>query len=173
MIPGKDYTPGFETEEKINQCEHDSNRWFPNNNHDLAFLTLCLAGEVGELANKVKKVERGSTLIQTPKTLQEIVEEINDIRVYLYNVMGLHTFDDVNWEDEWNRKRTFNEDRFGPKGSTYSSPTGRMPEAPKRFQDLPPRTIAKLSLPKQVLAEAGEPVGDVTQTWQTPGEFAS
>lgn len=115
MIPG---SPGFETEEKINQCEHDSERWFPHANHDLAFLTLCLAGEVGELANKVKKVERGSALMQAPKTLQDIVEEINDIRVYLYNVMGLSIFDGVNWETEWNRKRSFNEERFGPKEST-------------------------------------------------------
>lgn len=145
-------SPGFETEEKINQCETDSNRWFPNADRGLAFLTLCLAGEVGELANLVKKVERGSALlVRDNKVHREIVDEINDVRVYLYNLMGLQIFDDVNWEDEWNRKRAFNEERFGPKA----------------------RDVARASLPKQVLAEAGYPVGDVTQTWQTPEEFAS
>src|SRR5260370_31249570 len=47
-------------EEIQKQCIEDTKEWFPELYYDMGFLTLALAGEVGELANLVKKIIRGT-----------------------------------------------------------------------------------------------------------------
>ena len=47
-------------------------------NEDLSFLTIAISGEIGELANMVKKRWRDSVSL-----VEEIRDEIADIRVYL------------------------------------------------------------------------------------------
>jgi NTP pyrophosphatase (non-canonical NTP hydrolase) len=128
----------------IKQCSEDSKRWFPDERaQSLANQVLCLAGEVGEIANIVKKLVRGSLTMNEGLRI-ELATEIIDVAVYLFNIMGSKTFEGIDWEDLWKQKCAFNEARFGS-----------------------PR------LPKQVLAEAGVEVGDVRQSWQQEGDFAS
>jgi NTP pyrophosphatase (non-canonical NTP hydrolase) len=105
-------------EDMILQCTNDSNRWFPNPiTHTVENQVLCLAGEVGEVANIAKKVVRGSMSIGEAIAGVGLKEplpmEVIDCLVYLCNIMGLKEFQDVDWEDLWNKKRTYNEMRFG------------------------------------------------------------
>jgi NTP pyrophosphatase (non-canonical NTP hydrolase) len=96
----------------IRQCTGDSSRWFPKN-QDLAFTTLAMAGEVGEVANLVKKVVRGSHELE--EVLGDLEEEVVDVLIYLLNLMGAKEFEGVDWMMIWNRKRAFNAARFGPR----------------------------------------------------------
>src|SRR4051795_12373064 len=50
------------------QCVADGKRWFPETAEALPFTALALCGEVGELANIVKKIARGSLNIKDAKT---------------------------------------------------------------------------------------------------------
>jgi NTP pyrophosphatase (non-canonical NTP hydrolase) len=94
-------------EQIIDQCMTDSEQWFPGKSQDLAFLTLCLAGEVGELANIIKKIERGTH--NQAEMYPKSVEETTDIFIYLMNIVGLLGFDVV---DYYNQKREINRQRF-------------------------------------------------------------
>lgn len=133
--------------EMIEQCVSDSKQWFPGA-QTLPHMVLSLAGEVGEIANIVKKVQRGSTSLKDPNIQEELALEVIDVLVYLCNVMGNEAFKDVSWERLWNEKRAYNQSRFGPNS-----------KLPKR-------------LPYQVLAEAGI-VPEQPQNWQDKGDFAS
>ena len=95
------------------QCVADSNRWFPGEAQELPNLVLCMAGEVGEVANLVKKVVRGSITIEEAMD-KGLAEEVIDVLIYLLNLMGAKEFKDVDWMDLWYRKRQFNEARFNP-----------------------------------------------------------
>lgn len=95
----------------VGDCVEDSKRWFPGKAQQLPNLVLCLAGEVGEVANIVKKNVRGSML--TTEMLEILPEEIVDCLIYLCNLMGHEDFQHVDWEAIWNAKRQFNEERFG------------------------------------------------------------
>jgi NTP pyrophosphatase (non-canonical NTP hydrolase) len=101
----------------IAQATADSSRWFPKN-QDLAFTTLAMAGEVGEVANLVKKVVRGSITVEDAMD-QGLAEEVVDVLIYLVNLMGNPAFLDVNWMEVWHSKREFNARRFdkAPKGT--------------------------------------------------------
>src|SRR3954466_6760455 len=94
----------------VGDCIEDSTRWFPGKAQELPNLVLCMAGEVGEVANLVKKNVRGS--MSHEDMMQELPEEIVDVLVYLCNLMGAKEFKDVDWEAIWNQKRQFNEERF-------------------------------------------------------------
>lgn len=73
--------------EIIGQCLDDSHEWFPDHAGDVAFLTLALCGETGELANLVKKIVRRT---HTGEELQDkIEEEVVDVFIYLMNIVGL------------------------------------------------------------------------------------
>ena len=52
-------------------------------NELIAYRTLCLCGEVGELANKVKKIRRDSPHFLTPKTRQSMIDELGDMMWYI------------------------------------------------------------------------------------------
>jgi NTP pyrophosphatase (non-canonical NTP hydrolase) len=96
----------------VEQCADDSRRWFPTKSRDLTFLTVCAAGELGEFANVLKKIERGTT-----STASELLsahaamgEELTDLFIYtcvLADALG------VNLEDAYRAKRAFNQRRFG------------------------------------------------------------
>jgi NTP pyrophosphatase (non-canonical NTP hydrolase) len=107
----------------MDQCTRDSKRWFPKTKDDLAFMVLAMAGEVGEVANIVKKVERGSMTLehamdQENKSGSTLQEEVVDVLIYLLNLMALPQFKDVDWMSIWYEKRQFNEERFGVNGKT-------------------------------------------------------
>lgn len=97
------------------QCMSDSKRWFPNTSHSLAFMTLALCGEVGELANIIKKVERGSLDMKDAKTKHSAVMEATDVFIYLMDIFAILG---VDTEQAYNMKRAENERRFGQNGKT-------------------------------------------------------
>jgi NTP pyrophosphatase (non-canonical NTP hydrolase) len=110
----------------VKQCLHDSERWFPDskipmwevgNWEALDLVVLCLAGEVGEVANLVKKVRRGDfdqPFMETnpayQRHMERIKEETTDVFVYLLNLFGLLGIDPL---VEYNKVRDKNEARWG------------------------------------------------------------
>lgn len=94
------------------QCAKDSARWFPDMSPSLLFDAACLAGEAGEVANVVKKIERGT--LKPPResavTKNELAMEMADVLTYLLNMAG-HLGIDL--ERAYDVKRAFNENRFG------------------------------------------------------------
>lgn len=92
----------------------DSHRWFEDyhfnhTQHELrVHYALGMCGEVGELANLVKKVNRGDMDWEDAK--MEIGEEMADVLTYLLN---LAEDMDIDLEAEWASKRRQNELRFG------------------------------------------------------------
>jgi len=93
-------------------CREDGLRWFPHSQTP-ENLTLCLAGEVGEIANIMKKVVRGDFTIFDAVLDEGLAEEVVDALIYLLSLMGHPDFQGVNWQHIWDRKRKFNEERFG------------------------------------------------------------
>lgn len=97
------------------QCVADSKRWFPETAEALPFTALALCGEVGELANIVKKVARGSLNIKDAKTRNDLVGEMADVFTYLELMAGILG---VDLELAYNIKRIENERRFGQNGKS-------------------------------------------------------
>ena len=93
------------------QCVSDSNRWFGDQAaaRSLPHHTLALAGEVGELANIVKKIDRGSLDPKDPKVRNMLAMEMTDVFVYLLNIAGLCR---VDLEETYKVVRANNEKRF-------------------------------------------------------------
>lgn len=73
----------------------------------LQFLVLSLAGEVGEMANCVKKVIRGDEQYEAAKDI--ISEELTDVFIY---VLKLAYQMNVDLEDGYLRKLEINKSRF-------------------------------------------------------------
>lgn len=98
--------------ELVRTCNEDSQRWFPDVAGNIAFTTLALAGEVGELANIVKKVERGTHSWADAKVRHEAIMEMTDVLIYLADLAGTMR---VNLAVTYAIKRAENERRFGGK----------------------------------------------------------
>lgn len=106
--------PLSDIQDIVNQCTSDSHEWFPTTAEDLAFNALAMAGEVGEFANVVKKVMRGSRRYDDLKTQEELGEELTDVFIYLMNIVGiLQRRMDFDLVEAYARKRQFNHERFG------------------------------------------------------------
>lgn len=60
--------------------------FYPNVNHNFIYPVLGLAGESGEVAEKIKKVLRDKEGKVDEKTRQEIVKEMGDVLWYLANL---------------------------------------------------------------------------------------
>lgn len=92
------------------QCVADNRRWFPDQATSIAHHTLSMCGEAGEVANLVKKIERGDFDIRDTRTKNELAEELADVLIYMLSIAGmLH----VDLEKVYNYKRAINERRFG------------------------------------------------------------
>lgn len=50
---------------------------------DLKYMALGLGGEVGEVLNEIKKLERDDNNIMTPQRKQKIIEEMGDVLWYM------------------------------------------------------------------------------------------
>lgn len=94
------------------QALEDSRRWFPGTANSIAFTVLALAGEVGEVANIVKKIERGSFDLRSAKVRYDLSMEVADVFTYLVLLSGQLGVDLVKL---YNLKRIENEQRFGGK----------------------------------------------------------
>ena len=93
------------------QCIEDSKRWFPDHAEDVGYLALCLAGEVGEFANLVKKGIRGTHSLNDDEFHRAMAFELTDVFIYLMNLAAVL---DVDLEKTYQLKRVYNEQRFGP-----------------------------------------------------------
>lgn len=95
------------------ECVEDSRRWFGDVGGGVAqsvpHHTLSLCGEVGEFANIIKKIERGSLDLGMARVRNEMAMELADIYIYLLNIAGLLHID---LEKAYDMKRTTNEKRF-------------------------------------------------------------
>lgn len=64
------------------QCGEDTRHWFPGIADNPTFLILAACGEIGELANLQKKVERGT---HSPDDVTgQMVDEAMDALIYLF-----------------------------------------------------------------------------------------
>lgn len=95
----------FDSKHKIhfNWAEEISEK----NTQHLQFLVLSLAGEVGEMANCVKKVVRGDEEYETSKG--RIAEELTDVFIY---VLKLAYQMNVDLEENYLQKLEANKSRF-------------------------------------------------------------
>ena len=50
---------------------------------DLKYMALGLGGEVGEVLNEIKKLERDDNNIMTPQRKLKIIEEMSDVLWYM------------------------------------------------------------------------------------------
>lgn len=90
------------------QAAQDSVEWFGDTGaHTLPMVTLCLAGEVGEFANIVKKVARRSLTHEQAE--DALKDELADVFTYLLDIAGMM---DMDLAEEYYKKREFNERRF-------------------------------------------------------------
>lgn len=99
------------------ECLDMSERWFPDVAHSLAHHCLALAGEVGELCNLVKKVERGS-LPLTEEVMVELAMETTDVLIYVLNIGAVLN---VDLDTLYRLKQDYNEERFGAGSSNNAS----------------------------------------------------
>jgi len=96
---------------KLSQQAHeDSTRWFPNYAGDLVHMTLALCGEAGELANLVKKIQRGDLDIKDAETRYKVMMETTDVQTYVLAIAGLIGLD---LDKSVQHIRGQNEARFG------------------------------------------------------------
>lgn len=96
------------------QALEDSERWFGDqiDQHTMRGLvhrTLAMCGEVGEVANIVKKIDRGTLDFNDATVRHELHMELVDVFVYLLNIAGLVGLD---LEKGNTRKRGINDARF-------------------------------------------------------------
>jgi len=56
---------------------------YPNRGNNLAYTTLGLCGEAGEVAEKVKKIIRDKNGVLTSEDEEEIAKELSDVLWYL------------------------------------------------------------------------------------------
>lgn len=108
----KEITPSA-TYLRSQQCLEDSERWFGDVGghlaHSITHHSLALAGEVGEVCNIIKKIERGSLDIRDAKVRHHLAMELTDVYVYLLNLAGILR---VDLEKSYDQVRTNNEHRF-------------------------------------------------------------
>lgn len=73
----------------------------------LEHLVVCLSGELGELANLVKKIRRGDKDLETSR--DGLVDETADIFIYTLKLANQLGF---NLQDAYDNKMDFNRSRF-------------------------------------------------------------
>lgn len=93
------------------QCMEDSEKWFGDTDtiKSVPYHTLAMAGELGEFANIVKKIERGSLSPNDSKVRLDLAMELTDTFVYMLNIAGLLGID---LEKTYHHVRLNNEQRF-------------------------------------------------------------
>jgi NTP pyrophosphatase (non-canonical NTP hydrolase) len=93
------------------EAGRDSDKWFGDMQivHSIPHHTLALAGEVGELANLVKKIERGSLQMRDAKVRHAMAMELTDVFTYVLNLAYCLGID---LEQAYMIKRGENDKRF-------------------------------------------------------------
>lgn len=93
--------------ELAHQAHNDSRVWFPENADDLQHHVLGLCGEAGEVANIVKKIDRGDGDLESAR--KDLAEEVIDVVIYCMNIVAILGVDP---DKVWNLKRAKNKVRF-------------------------------------------------------------
>lgn len=91
------------------QAHQDSKAWFPENSDDIMHHALGLGGEVGEVLNWIKKLDRGDFTLDDEGIRKEIGEEVIDVLIYALNMCALLG---INPDKMYELKRTKNMRRF-------------------------------------------------------------
>lgn len=65
------------------QSEALSMAFYPNVGHNFVYPALGLAGEAGEVSEKIKKLIRDDSSVITPGKRQELKEELGDVLWYV------------------------------------------------------------------------------------------
>ena len=100
----------MELQEIVQQCIKDSRDWFGEDlANNIPHHCLALAGEVGELCNLIKKLQRKSLDINDETVQNDIAMEITDCFIYLCNLAALMGMD---LGKAYDTKRFFNVERF-------------------------------------------------------------
>jgi len=86
----------------------DNIDWFPDLANDVIHHALGLAGEAGEVANVVKKFDRGS--FDQTQLIEKLKDELPDVLTYVFSIAGMFSID---LEAAYDAKRKFNAERFG------------------------------------------------------------
>jgi len=89
------------------ESHYASLRWFPETASDLGHHSLALCGEVGEVANVVKKLQRGS--LEEDEARNLLKGELPDVLIYLLNCAAILK---INLGQEYINKQKFNQKRF-------------------------------------------------------------
>lgn len=92
----------------IGQCLEDSEEWFPDLAGNITFMALAAAGEVGEMCNLIKKVERGTHAPE--EVADQVANEVVDAIIYLLNILGIQKKD---FSSLYDKIRENNVNRFG------------------------------------------------------------
>lgn len=102
----------FETDMngRSEEAYRDNLRWFPKLADDIRHHGLGLAGEAGEVANEIKKYDRGSQ--ELDKLRERVGGELADVLVYVFSIAAIL---EIDLEEAYDKKRKFNEERFGKK----------------------------------------------------------
>ncbi len=97
----------------IQQREHDdSAKYFPGLTTSIDYMTLAMAGEVGEICNDVKKHLRGD--FDLPELRKRMMGELPDVLIYL--VMLAHEMG-FSLEMAYDIKKEYNDRRYRTVGS--------------------------------------------------------
>lgn len=99
----------------IQQCRSDTRRWFPEKVDDINHQALGLGGEVGEVLNLLKKVDRGDMPLEEVR--KHLSEELVDVMIYLFTIFGILGVDPTT---VYELKRAHNERRFGSNAQSLS-----------------------------------------------------
>jgi NTP pyrophosphatase (non-canonical NTP hydrolase) len=100
----------------VEECGIDSKKYFPDVSKSLSYLVLCLCGESGELANIVKKIERGDKSVE--QDFDALESEVADIFIYLLCIVDTLRID---LYQVYKTKREFNNERFIDEARTNSA----------------------------------------------------
>jgi len=102
-------TENINMQEMLDQMRDDSVRWFGDGmQNNLTVMVLGLIGEAGEVADLLKKIQRGSKTLDEAKPL--LAEELVDVFHYWLLLVGMLG---INVNEVYAEKRAFNERRFG------------------------------------------------------------
>lgn len=107
----------------VQEQADNTKRWFPNNVEDLRHMILGLVGEAGEVANLMKKLDRGDFDLDELAPLGRgnvnlsyrglIAEEVVDVLIYALNIWNALGVDP---DKILKAKNEYNEWRFGGTG---------------------------------------------------------
>ncbi len=92
-----------------NEIQEDNHRFFPEQAENLGHHVLALCGEVGEVANLIKKFQRGSIQAGDENAFFDLAGELADVFIY---VMSCAAIIGIDMEEIYAAKREYNVTRF-------------------------------------------------------------